>query len=399
LHEWLCATARMHRKAPDACPQQMGHCHAGQGFGAQLMDATHGAFANVFWEDHLGLSGDGGFARANMSLMTVHGAMGSKRGCASGRLDCWFVPMTCSARTHARRNATKLDQLSRRIYAASKWSLAMAIASLWWPPNAHVLRAIGLLDAAVRRLANAMGAIHVAAGVHLRGGDKLNASGKEKLCIWSSAQVARVIRGATRCGSRPQFVLALAQERTSVARLRRELAPACSGRLGVVSLEEARPPRMELSTYLVASLWLIAGAPLVLANSRSNLGSVAFTLAGARRGSRPARVVDMDHEWTSDDMRSGLFPCSWAFGPREGLCASWSRDARRFRTRGVSGRAALREAGGRPRFRGRSRERGRGHGRGHGRSGARGVHSGGPRCPQRWTRAQRWARAQQRTRA
>eukprot|EP00928_Gymnodinium_smaydae_P030395 TRINITY_DN22628_c0_g1_i3.p1 TRINITY_DN22628_c0_g1~~TRINITY_DN22628_c0_g1_i3.p1 ORF type:complete len:246 (-),score=12.61 TRINITY_DN22628_c0_g1_i3:535-1185(-) len=106
----------------------------------------------------------------------------------------------------------------------------------------------------------------------------------------------------------------MSDDAASLRLLKRHLAP-----IRVLSVEHARLPGQDSVSFLFAGLWFLAGAELVLANSRSNMGVALFTLAAVRKQRVPA-AVDMDGEWSSRLMLDGFFPCFWEWGSRRGLC-------------------------------------------------------------------------------
>ena len=126
--------------------------------------------------------------------------------------------------------------------------------------------------------------------------------------------------GADSCRGRVRSVLLLSEDASAAGELGRRLPGAC---FRVVSVDAARPPDMHSADFLIAAAWLLAECALVIANSRSNFGTVIFALAGRQRV--PA-VVDMDGSWGTSSMLRGTFPCRMEWGSRSyhgGLCNSW----------------------------------------------------------------------------
>ena len=250
-------------------------------------------------------------------------------------LSCWFKPQPCQT-GYANANIATAS-----LPNTSRFEFAVRLAAKWLKPNARLRAEIARLRSHVATAYPALRMREADVGLHLRRGDRQSQQGEERMDIWSARRVADAIKKGTGAGgglneSRPILVLAMTDDRQALEEVQHELPQ----HFVLASLEDIRAsmdPMMQPLDFIFSALWLLTEAGMLLANSHSNLGSLLFTLAGARRSELPA-IIDFDDIWSREKMLRGAFPCDVQWGPRKGLCIGVG-----------SRRSALDEAGGRNR--------------------------------------------------
>lgn len=271
----------------------------GPGLGSQLMRAASNQFKRFAAHGDI-LS----FSKHTVFPRTTHGELYQAGECAGHNIACWFPPPPRSVRDDC-STAPSTENLLRQLSTNStRWAIFTSLAAQsWLIPARHVVHTAAVLERAALQ-----GGAQVSMAIHVRRGDRLR---KERLTLWSQSQVASVVRarhegpncpGMKWCGG----TTLIASDDLNFARgVKRELEAAG---LAVSLLDELRPASMSEIDFLLASFWLIASAPVVMASSGSNIGRFLFWLAGTRHGRVPA-VVDMDGIWNSSAMANGFFPC------------------------------------------------------------------------------------------